>query len=44
MRSLTDVCKLAVLKDDKVQLLAELEKLLGQRQSKVLDDVNVCLA
>jgi hypothetical protein len=40
---LTNVGELAVLKDDKVELLREPYELVGERQREVVDDVAVCL-
>lgn len=40
---LTNVSKLAIFKDNKVVLVGQTRKLLGERRSKVLDNVDVGL-
>ena len=39
----TDIGKLAVLKDHKVELLGQPDELLGELEGKVVDDIAVCL-
>jgi hypothetical protein len=39
----TNVCKLSVFKDDKVQLLTQLLELLGKVKSEIFNDIAVGL-